>query len=154
MLKIILFMVVFIGFGAWLLYGALSVRMKAKKAEGWPVAKGRILSSEVLEDRLRSATGTAVIAFLPMVKYQYRVNMQEYSGDRVIFGRKNYDYVTASQICNHFAAGAEADVYYNPENPADSILAPKSREGMRSLIPGTFFVLSGIIVGVISFIFL
>jgi Protein of unknown function (DUF3592) len=153
MLKIILFMLVFIGFGCWLLYGALSIRMKAKKAEGWPVVKGLILTSDVEEDRLRSATGTAVIAFLPKVKYQYIVDQKEYTGDRVIFGRKNYNYVTAAQISSLFSAGKEANVYYNPADPTDSVLAPKSREGVRSVIPGTFFIFSGIIVGVVALIF-
>jgi hypothetical protein len=153
MLFTIVFMVVFIGFGVYLLYGAIAARIKVRKAINWPKVKGTILSSEVVEDRVRSTTGRAVIAYIPDIAYQYSVNLEKYSGTRVVFGSVNYSYILASQICARFAAGTQADVYYNPEKPTDAVLAPKSREGLRSVIPGIFFIFTGVVVGLVAIIY-
>ncbi|HNR02085.1 MAG TPA: DUF3592 domain-containing protein [Anaerolineaceae bacterium] len=153
MLLSILFMIGFILLGVVFMYRAASGRLKSKKAQSWPLVKGRVVSSEVLEERFRSATGKATIAFVPVVSYEYTVNGTTYTGSVVIFGETTYDYITASRICEKYTPESEPNVYYNPADPQDSVLLPQATEGLRSLIPGIFFIITGIIIGVMGFLF-
>jgi len=153
MLLSILFMLGFIALGIVFMYRAVSGRLKSKKAQSWPVVNGRVISSEVVEDRFRSATGKATIAFVPDISYEYNVNGTSYTGSTVIFGATTYDYLTASRICEKYTPESEPKVYYNPTNPQDSVLLPQATEGLRSLIPGIFFIVTGIIIGVMGFLF-
>lgn len=152
-LRSIVFMLGFILLGCVFMFRAVSGRLKSKKAQSWPVVKGRVVSSEVEEDRFRSATGKATIAFVPDISYEYQVNGKSYTSRTVIFGATTYDYLTASRICEKFSVGSEPKVYFNPANPQDAVLLPQATEGLRSLIPGTFFIVTGIAIGVMGFLF-
>lgn len=153
MLLSILFMLALIAIGILFMYRAVSGRLKSKKALSWPVVKGRVTSSEVLEDRLRSATGKATIAYVPDISYDYTVNGTIYTGSAVILGATTYDYITASRICEKFSVESEPNVYYNPTDPQDSVLLPQATEGLRSLVPGIFFIVSGILIGLFGILF-
>jgi len=149
----IAFMIGLIAIGVLMMHKSLAGRMKSKQAQSWPTVKGRVLTSEVVEDRYRDPMGQATIAFIPSVVYEYNVEGQPYTGKNVIFGQTNYDYIVASRICDKFAVDSTPEVYYNPLNPSESVLVPKSTEGMRSLVPGIFFIISGIIVGLVGILF-
>lgn len=153
MLLSILFMLGFILLGVVFMYRAVGGRLKAKKAQSWPIVSGRVVSSEVVEDRLRSATGKATIAYVPDISYEYTVNGTRYTSSTVIFGVKTYDYITASRICEKFSVESEASVYYNPADAQDSVLLPQATEGLRSVIPGIFFIVTGMLIGVMGILF-
>jgi len=153
MLLSIVFMIALIAVGVAFMYTAISGRLKSKSAQHWPTVKGKVLSSEAVEDRFRSATGKATIAYVPDVSYEYVVMGQPFTGKNVIFGEKAYDYITASRICEKFAVGSTPDVYYNPNKPAESVLVPKINEGQRSFIPGIFFICSGLLIGLFAILF-
>ena len=149
----IVFMLGLVAIGVIFMYKSVKGRLKSKQAQSWPKVKGLVLSSEVEEDRYRNPTGKATIAFIPGVVYEYNVNGQPYTGKNVIFGQTNYDYIIASRICEKFSVDETPDVYYNPQNPAESVLVPKATEGLRSLVPGIFFIFSGLIVGLFGILF-
>ncbi len=153
MLRSMLFMLGFIAIGIAFGFKAVKGRIQAKAAQTWPKTKGKVLTSEVTEDRFRSVTGKASIAFIPEISYQYLVNGKMYESRTVIFGETTYDYITASNICEKFAVDSEPVIYYNPNKPADSVLLPQVTEGLRSLIPGIFFVVVGIMIGIMAFVF-
>lgn len=153
MLLSILFMLGFVALGVVIMYGAVRGRVRSKQALSWPQVKGKVVSSEAVEDRFRSATGKATIAFVPDITYEYNVNGTNYTGSAVIFGATTYDYITASRICDKFTVDSEPKVYYDPANPQDSVLLPQATEGLRSLIPGIFFIITGIIIGVMGFLY-
>lgn len=150
---IIIFILVFVSIGLALLFNSIRGRIKVNVARDWPVAKGLVLESEVVEERLRNATGQATISFVPQISYEYVVNGEKLTGSRVTFGSITFDYQTALEICESFPVEKTTNVYYNPKDPSDSVLAPKSKSGLRSIVPGVFFILVGIVVGVISVIY-
>lgn len=153
MLRSILFMLGFIAIGVAFGFKAVNGRVRAKAAQNWPKTKGKVLASEVVEDRFRSITGKASIAFIPEISYQYLVTGTTYESSVVIFGETTYDYITASNICEKFAVDSEPVIYYNPNKPADSVLLPQVTEGLRSLIPGIFFIVVGLLIGILAFVF-
>lgn len=149
----ILIVVALVILGIWLLFSTLKDRLKANAALKWPVVKGVVTKSEVLEDYLRTATGTVNPSYTPSVTYEFRANGQKYSAERVIFGRPKFSFMVANDILDRFPEGAEVDVHYNPSNPADAVLLPKARQGMRSLIPGIFILVSAILVVIVMIIY-
>ena len=110
----ILIVIATLGIGFWFLYAAISTRQKSKIAQEWPVARGVVTVSEVVEDRMRSATGKASVSYIPEVRYEYNVNGEKLTGNKIVFGNSSYAYITAAEICEHFPVGAPVDVYYNP----------------------------------------
>jgi hypothetical protein len=149
----IAFMLGLIAVGVLFMRNAVGGRLKSKQAQAWPTVQGRVVTSEVVEDRYRDPTGKATIAFVPNVVYEYNVDGQTYNSRNVIFGQTNYDYLVASRICEKFTVDATPDVYCNRAKPTGSVLVPKSTEGMRSLVPGIFFIVAGILVGLFAILF-
>lgn len=132
-------------FGVWMLYRAFAPRLKSKEAVNWPTTQAEILEATVEEDRARSATGKANIAFVPFVRYQYFVEGKQYAGDKITVARAGYDFLDASNIRDQFKEGEKVPVHYNPANPGDSVLKPAASVGMFSRIPGVFVTLVGLI---------
>lgn len=149
----ILIIAVLILIGAIFLYKTLKVRITSKKAKQWPTTKGNVTSCEVKEDVLRSSTGNIVNVYYVEISYDYLVNGNPYTGNRITFGSPHYDYQSASLISERFAVGKEIDVYYDQINPAESVLVPYAKHAMRSLIPGIFFLTVGIVSLVIMLIY-
>jgi len=135
----------FILLGAWSLYRAYAPRIKSQKALNWPTTEAEILETDIEEDRARSATGKANIAFTPTVRYTYLVDGTRYEGDRITFSRAGFDFLDASNIRDQFAVNQKMPVYYNPATPSESVLRPKSTVGMFSRIPGFFIFIIGLI---------
>lgn len=64
--------------------------------------------------------------FIPVVKYRYRVEEQEYESSRIRFtwsGESTHPW-TASEVVNKYSVSKTIRVYYNPKNPSVSVLVP------------------------------
>jgi hypothetical protein len=143
----IIIFIVFNSIGFLLLRKATSVRGKIQSAQNWPTAPGVILSSVVQEDENRNAVGKIAVSFIPVVTYEYTLHDKTYQCERVTFGAPGYDYINATNVVQHYPKGAQVTVYVNPDNPAEGVLSPKTATGIFSMIPGIFFIVLGVIVG-------
>lgn len=136
--------IAFVLVGAWMLYRAFGPRLKAKAASAWPSTTAQILETGTREDHMRTATGNVSLAFIPTVKYTYTVESKSYDGDRITYSNVGFDFITASSVCDQFKPGTQTQVSYNPANPAESVLRPRSTVGMFSRIPGFFMLIVGL----------
>jgi hypothetical protein len=98
---------------------------------------GVIISSRLEEQESRGRDGFSTHTYSAVVKYQYFVAGKAYSGDRYRYGLF-FNGTSAQQIVNEHPAGKKVGVYYNPKNPADSLLRP-GLEGADLF--GTMFLL-------------
>jgi len=135
----------FILFGSWWLYRAYAPRYRSQIAKSWPTTTAEILESNTKEDQLRTSTGNVSVAFVPTVRYSYKVNGQQYEGNRITFATIGFDFITASNIREQFLEGNQTSVSYNPDNPAESVLRPAATAGMFSRIPGFFMLIIGLV---------
>lgn len=149
----ILVFLIFNGIGFLLLRKAVNARRMGKLAQSWSSTTATVLESSIEEEPGRNAMGNINAAFRVLVQYEYLVDGKTLQGNRVSFGSPTFDYVTASNVIEQFTAGKQVPVWYNPENPEESVLAPKTTVGMLSRIPGIFLIATGVIIGVVSFIF-
>jgi len=128
-------------------------RKRSQIAQAWPTTEALIKDSHIVEDPGRNAMGNINLANVVVVKYEFTVDGKTYKGDRVSFGRPAFDYVNASNVVDQFKKGKRVTVYYNPEDPADAVLAPKTTIGMPSYVPGYFLMGAGVLVLLASLVF-
>lgn len=149
----ILVFLIFSGIGFLLLRQAVNARRMGKLAQKWPSTTATILESVIEEEPSRDATGSVNVAFRLLVKYEFAVGGKVFEGDRVSFGKATFDYVTASNVKAQFAEGKEVPVWFNPENPEESVLAPKTTVGMLSRVPGVFLIVTGVVIGLVAILY-
>ena len=94
-------------------------RERAIATESWPAVSGEVLSSGVRRSgRTRRAS----------VRYAYKVGDTELVGDRIRL-LEPVSFEWASTIASRYPTGAAVTVYYDPEQPHESVLEPGRRAG-------------------------
>lgn len=132
--------------GYWLLNKSLREHRQVKAAQSWSSTKGTVLESTIEEQPGRNAIGNINVAYRVCVRYEYTVKDQVYQGTRVSFGAPVFDYIKASAAIEQFEEGKQATVWYDPEKPAECVLAPKTTVGIFSRIPGGFLMIAGVLI--------
>ncbi|MDP3547158.1 MAG: DUF3592 domain-containing protein [Phreatobacter sp.] len=92
----------------------------------WHEARGRIGTSGIEEVEMtpRDSSWTGRRGFRSRVIYSFKVDGQTYGGDRIAFGAKASSTVAGliSGAADRYPAGSAVTVFYNPDNPAESVL--------------------------------
>jgi hypothetical protein len=122
----------YVGFGLLLLgvlwvagfgYAHFRAVGKAKAAETWPTATGRVLSSEVVEEESTDREGTASTWYNPVVTYAFTAGGRELTGRRLRFGNyRSASRKKAEAALALYPVGASPIVRYNPEKPEECVL--------------------------------
>lgn len=130
---------VFIG-GIFATISGIRNRRKASASQNWPAAGGVITNAWIVESRETDEDGYTSTNYTPKWEYQYQVGVNTYTNNRISFGgvtsygrRKK-----AQDALNRFPVNSQVRTYYDPANPADSVL-----------VQGTKGTMGGIIVGII-----
>lgn len=125
-----LFLAVFLAIGLGILgYGLQSLR-KALAVGDWPTVEGRFLEREFTEDRDSDSTTYRVT-----VRYAYRVNDREYTGDRLAFGYGGSSGRESHQrIYRTLMRGDAVLVRYNPADPAEAVLSKGLNTSILTLL--------------------
>lgn len=137
--------VIFIGLGAILVILAIVQFLKAKKAaKSWLTTPGRIISSVVETRRERDMDGDRHTYHEPKVTYAYQVNELSYQGDEIGFGKRTMRQTKAEQIVAKYRQGDPVTVYYDPADPAKTVLEMKSYSAINSLVLGIVLIALGL----------
>lgn len=98
--------------GVVVVYTALAMIGLARASRRWPSSSGRIVRSEIRDDR----------AF---IRYGYAVEGEEYEGSDVASGDRPYRTArSAARRLQRYPVGAPVTVYYDPRQPRIAILEP------------------------------
>jgi hypothetical protein len=116
----------------------------AKASRDWPSVPGVITRSAVATKR---SDGKTMYSF--DVVYRYQVEGRELTCNSVFFGgnTSSSNSSAAYKVTGRYPEGAEVDVYYEPENPANAVLEPGAR--WQSYIVfgiGLVFLIVGVLV--------
>lgn len=112
-------------FGAYLLKRSINLVEEINQSRGWPVAKGKILKSELIEYKLVAGNKFGPSYRLDLV-YEY------VAGSKSFMGTKPFLYavtkkVEAENIVKKFPVGMIVDVYYDLNFPENSVLITGGR---------------------------
>lgn len=127
-----------------LVYGSI-VLFKAYESHQWPTSNGVITRSEVYKKTQSSSSksGGSHATYHARVEYEYTVDNVSYSSSRISFGARKGD--QAHQTVAYYYKGKQIEVYYNPLNPADSVLKNTISLGVCTpLIMGALITALGI----------
>jgi len=107
---------------------------KARASSKWPSTQGTIESSTVDVERERERDSDGDIhyetKFTPNIVYQYQVDGMDFAGDQISFGgTSSSSQSRAYRITNQYPEGAEVTVYFDPEDPQESVLQPGATLG-------------------------
>lgn len=119
----------------------LPMRRQALASVSWPTTEGRITRSQLQETFGKGGTSRTAD-----VEYDYALDGREFVGSRVWIG----DGYSSSPGTEHraavkrYPAGRQVQVYYDPEDPAESVLEPGSTwSGSMLLLMGMVFLSLG-----------
>ena len=119
------------GFGFLALLFAIAYSRMMFAACRWPIATGKIVSTEVESyyPRVDADNDSASrLHYKPSIVYQYEVNGRELKGDRLRLGLKisSTSEGLAKKSIAKYPVGTIVKVYYNPKSPGESVLNPYS----------------------------
>ena len=111
---------IFLGFGLWAIN-------KGMQSENWDKGTARVTSSEIekTENRSKDAQGftRTSTSFSVRVQYTYTVEGSSYEGNTIGFGTMSHNEKSdAQEELKSYPKGKTIVVYYDPENPGDSVL--------------------------------
>lgn len=99
---------------------AIASSNKAYQSKSWCLAKMNLVNCYVRKDR--SQTGKV---YKPIVKYEFWVNDQRYTGKNIDFSQTGKSKKKAYKIIKSLNKRAEnLRVYYNPKNPQVNVIEP------------------------------
>jgi hypothetical protein len=102
---------------------------QARETKAWPKTAGRITRSEIeTAVQQHRRTGLAhdydVTMYVPRVIYAYQVNGTSFEGDNVGWSGSASTPAFAEKFVKRFALQTPVEVFYNPQTPTQSTLAP------------------------------
>lgn len=144
-----LFVLLFAGLGAFLIYNSIRSRKKAAASQGWPVVSGEILEARVVHDVSTDSDGDRRDSYTPAVRYSYAVGGHAYSGKKLSFGgQTGYGSQAKAQAAlNSYPLGGTVRVYYNPADPSEAVLERQAGGATVSLVLGIIFVAASLCAG-------
>jgi hypothetical protein len=143
------FILAFAGLGAFLIYKSVRNRKKADASQSWPATSGQITAAHVSHHTSTDSDGDSSDYYTPKVSYTYQALGQEYQGDKIGFGfQVSYGSPGKAQaILASFPVGGQVAVYYDPNNPAESVLERKAGGSTLTLVLGIIFIAVSLCVG-------
>jgi hypothetical protein len=89
------------------------------QAQSYPKTEGQIVTGQITSHR----GSKGAIFYHPAFTYTYTVNGLDYSGRRYRYDGIPSGYAAVDQIVESHPAGSSVDVYFNPNDPADTVLS-------------------------------
>ena len=124
-----------------LIYGLVQLHM-AWRSTGWNTASGSVISSKIVGSGKNKK---------PEIKYVYTVNDRNYTGDQIYIGPDpmggGIGIPSPLEFTRKYPEGKPVKIYYDPDDPARSVLEP----GINRIIVllsamGVFFLLLGTLI--------
>jgi hypothetical protein len=108
---------------AWAHFRAVN---KAKAAESWPTAMGKVVSCEVIVEESTDREGGTSTWYNPAVTYAYSAGGQQRTSSRLRFGNYRAASRKKAEAClAPYTPGGSVPVRYNPEKPEECVLETK-----------------------------
>lgn len=103
-----------------------------KESSKWPSVQGKVTYAHAQSRRTNKRN-----QYLPSVKYSYNVKGQNYKGSGITASDEYQKTLSgANDILRKYPVGGNVSVYYNPEDPAISLLEQGSVKNVFVLLGG------------------
>ena len=111
-------------FGLVMLLAFFATWRNARKANSWPIAKGKIITSTTESFREKNDRGPTHTLYAPLVQYRYVVNGISYHGKQITLATTSAggSLAAAEKTAARYPVGREVDVHYDPSNTENAAL--------------------------------
>lgn len=126
--------------GAVMIFKYFQEQKEADESQGWSSTIGKITKSSIQREASYESSNTL---YFPEVEYLYEFLGTEYTGNRITFGGStgNSNRKKSEETLAKYPVGKSIPIYYDPNNPQDSVLIRKmGTGGMVFLVVGILFV--------------
>jgi NADH:ubiquinone oxidoreductase subunit 3 (subunit A) len=149
---IILFCLVFIGIGVSMLIKLIANFRKANQSKQWSTTNGEIISSELDAQTSTDEEGNQSTTYIAQVFFRYQVGGLEYESGRINFnyGMRTSNIRKQQSIVEQYPQGSTVTVFYDPDNPEESVLERRVNGAFTTIIVSAVFITIGLIVAVSS----
>jgi hypothetical protein len=139
-----------LGAGVFLI-GLFKVR-KVRASRSWIRATGVIVQASVRESFSQGSDDSPDSwSYAPEVQYQFQAGGREFRGDRISFDRRAYQTKQQAQAAlARYPAGGQVEVFFDPANPAQSVLQRASGSGWVLVAAGAGVMLLVIAAAMVS----
>jgi len=147
--------VFFVGGVAAIIFGIRN-RKKGTESQNWPKVIGKISRAEVLEELDTDEEGFTSKSYKPEIEYQYGVGDEEFTSTKVSFGgtRTYSSNKKAEEALTNYPLNGSVSVFYNPQDPSESVLVQGTKGTMGLIIVGIVFLAVSIITSCVGLIIL
>lgn len=136
-------------FGAILPAGGAVAWLRAKRRASWPVAPGRVVSSEAVRRRSSGVTvqgrRNTRESWTAVVRYEYEAGGNKMVGRRVRIQAETLGRRAAEAVAARYAPGAAVEVRYDPARPEVAVLDPSAPGVGQSIGIGLLMLLVGLV---------
>lgn len=98
------------------------------RSSNWEQVEAEVITVDVIESENSEGSPT----YRPLIEYEFRINGQTYLGDRAYFGNNisTGGSIGARNLTSQYAVGDSILVYFDPNNPADSVITRDASGGL------------------------
>jgi len=109
-------------------------------SQHWPETTSEITNGEVVERKKLKHAGTpnSITTYAAKIHYQYEVAGEQYQQNQIVAVDHNTDTEVQQLIQSKYATGKKLKVYYNSEDPKQSMLEPGLSTG--NILTGLFLL--------------
>ena len=139
---------VFGGVGVYALYQTNRGRRLADESRGWASTFGTIVESRLGQSTNFGQDGPTV-SYYPIIKYEYSIGGQPFTGEKITFGltETTARSAKAEQVLDTYPVDKQVTVYYDPNNPSDTVLERRAGGGAAGWVVGIVFLVAGLCFG-------
>ncbi len=148
---LVLFSLPFAGVGVWMGWSIAEAMFESAQMKAWQPVQAQLESAGYETHHGEDST-----TYQAYARYRYSANGQTYRGDRVSLfsGNDNigsYQQDTGRRLQSMWQSGQTVTVYFDPEQPSNSIVDRDLRWGMIGFRSIFFFVFGGVGFGLLVF---
>jgi hypothetical protein len=157
-LSVILGIIIVLGFagcGIFLIYSGFKSSQGLNRGITWPAARGKVISSEIVESSGSTKGGGVFSIFKPVTRFKYMVGDVEFVSMHIGQAAEQINVAGIQQMKEQYPVGKIIEVRYDPQNPSNAFLATTTEITRKMIITGIVFITISILIGAIgSVIFL
>ncbi|MFN2215995.1 MAG: DUF3592 domain-containing protein [Anaerolineales bacterium] len=143
------FFLVTIALGLYLVISNINARKKAGASQSWPSVSGTVTNAQVKESVSSDDDDNETVSYYPAVEYTYQVGGQQFSGKRLSFGGliTTGNYGKVQEKLQKYPVGGQVPVFYDPQNPSDSVLEREAGGFRAGMIIGIICLVISLCIG-------
>jgi len=149
---IIIVCLIFFGIGIGMLVKLAKHYGKLQQSKNWLSTNGKIISSDLDAQISTDDDGYQTTTYLAKVFFTYEVNGNSYESDRVNFdyGMRTSNVRKPQSVVEQYPTGSDVTVYYDPENPQQSVLEKRVNGTFTTILVSAVFIAIGVVLAVTS----